>query len=206
MMADLRKQSLIFVLRNSTINSDGFFFFINPKQKNSSPTKRKAFPTMWFQLPTLNGSKSPPAFAILPMKISTKNRPPKCSEERKNDLKDLDPLQLGKFISRIPDPNCRNCDRGERCHKKKALLCQKGYLPNSLIASPKKWQKLPRYFSGKTPRFRQENALIYVCLIILAEEPVSSNRKDAISQLPYLKPNPLESFFEIKIIPWRKRK
>jgi len=83
-----------------------------------------------FQLEWL---ESPTGFRYLPMK-KYQEIASKMLEEWKNLIfwKTWDSFAMGKFISRIPDPNCEIAIVG-KVHQKKHGL-QKGYLPNSLIA------------------------------------------------------------------------
>jgi len=142
-----------------TIIQMALFFFRNPKsRKNSSPTKRRLFDN-WFQLPLCNCSKSHTGFSYFYLWKKYQEIASKMLGGMKELIlkKTLDILlQLGKFISRIPESQLPKFAIVGKGHKKKALVA-KGYLPNSAESlSRKKWhEKLPRSFRKK-PQIRQE--------------------------------------------------
>jgi len=118
------------------------------------------------------------------------------------------PCQLGKFISRIPYPNCLKIAMWERLHKKKALcFAKRTYLPNSLIASPKKWQETAPNTFRETPDSFRENALNSMSVsIILCRKTRYNSIEDADSNnYPYLAYPVWKAFFvRSRFIPWSK--
>lgn len=173
-----------FCLKEFYDESDGFFFFNNPKAEKLIANKKELFDNV---IPASNSVMARNLHRLSLFTYESKYQ--EISSKMLGGMKDLilkDPGFLSNwgalFLEMlIPTAEIAIVGKGAEA---KALEFQKSYVPNSVIAYSEELTETTPILSGKTAD-SDGNALIYVCFDHACRRPVSSI-EDAISQLPYL--------------------
>lgn len=164
--------------------SDGFFFFNNPKAEKLIANKKELFDNV------IPASNSVMARNLHRLSLLTyENKYQEIASKMLGGMKELILKEPGFLCnwanlfleSLVPTAEIGIVGKGAQA---KALTLQKGYLPNSLIAFSEEATETAPILSGKTAD-SSGNALIYVCFDHACRRPVSTI-EDTISQLPYL--------------------
>jgi hypothetical protein len=173
-----------FCLKEFYDESDGFFYFNNPKAEKLIANKKELFDNV------IPASNSVMARNLHRLSLFTyEEKYAEISSKMLGGMKELilkEPGFLCNWASLFLEkliPTAEIAIIG-RSASQKAFELQHKYTPNSIIAFADEMTETVPVLEGKTPD-SSGNALIYVCFDRACQKPVNSV-KEAISQLPYL--------------------
>ncbi|SFO63838.1 hypothetical protein SAMN04488519_11016 [Algoriphagus ornithinivorans] len=164
--------------------SDGFFFFNNPKAEKLIADKKELFDNV------IPASNSVMARNLHRLSIFTyEEKYGEIASKMLGGMKSLILKEPGflcnwaSFLleSLVPTAEIGILGKGAR---EKAIEIQRGYQPNTIVAWVENMTETAPILSDKKPD-SDGNALIYVCFDHTCQKPVSSI-EETISQLPYL--------------------
>ncbi len=181
---DFAKLLIDFCLEEFYDDSDGFFFFNNPKAEKLIANKKELFDNV------IPASNSVMGINLHRLSILTyEDKYQDIAGKMLGGMKELilkEPGFLSNWASLflqllVPTAEIVLVGKGA---KAKAREFQSKYLPNAVIVFTEEMTETVPILSGKSPDLKG-NALIYVCFDRTCQKPVSTI-EEAISQLPYL--------------------
>jgi len=181
---DFARKQTDFCISEFYDESDGFFFFNNPKAEKLIANKKELFDNV------IPASNSVMARNLHRLSLFTyENRYEEIASKMLGGMKELilkDPGFLCNWANLflellVPTAEIAVVGKGA---KALALSLKKDCVSNCIVAYSEEMTETAPILSGKTPDSKG-NALIYVCFDHACRKPVSTI-EDAISQLPYL--------------------